>query len=304
MSKEPEQIEIDLEETAKKPESAEIEVLKAEDEPEVVTKAATKEIEPEEGLEALKAQLEREKTARIEAEKREREARQTAFKAQNEVQDSNLHLVTNAIETVKQTADVLKSNYREAMSMGDYDRAAEVQQAMATNAAKLLQLEQGKQALESQPKQRAPEQYRSSDPVEALASQLTPRSADWVRRNPQCVTDPRLYQKMVAAHNLAVADGYAPDTNDYFEQIESTLKLNRREVQEPQEDAMAEAAKPVQRRSSPAAAPVSRSGTGTGSRPNVVRLSSAEREMASMMGMTDQEYAKNKLSLQKEGKLN
>ena len=304
MSKEPEQIEIDLEETAKKPESAEIEVLKAEDEPEVVTKAATKEIEPEEGLEALKAQLGREKTARIEAEKREREARQTAFKAQNEVQDSNLHLVTNAIETVKQTADVLKSNYREAMSMGDYDRAAEVQQAMATNAAKLLQLEQGKQALESQPKQRAPEQYRSSDPVEALASQLTPRSADWVRRNPQCVTDPRLYQKMVAAHNLAVADGYAPDTNDYFEQIESTLKLNRREVQEPQEDAMAEAAKPVQRRSSPAAAPVSRSGTGTGSRPNVVRLSSAEREMASMMGMTDQEYAKNKLSLQKEGKLN
>jgi phage I-like protein len=36
----------------------------------------------------------------------------------------------------------------------------------------------------------------------------------------------------------------------------------------------------------------------------VVRLSKDEREMAQMMGMTDQEYAKNKLALVKEGKLN
>jgi hypothetical protein len=300
MIKEPEQIEIELEDLEKKPEAAEIEVVKAEEEPE---KVETKVLEPEDGLEKLKADLERERSGRLEAERRAKEAAQDAYKAKNEVQDSNLHLVTNAIETVKQNADVLKSNYREAMAMGDFDRAAEVQHAMATNAAKLLQLEQGKQAMESQPKQAAPEQYRPSDPVEALASQLSPRSADWVRRNPQCVTDPRLYQKMVAAHNLAVADGYAPDTDDYFEQIESTMKINRREAPV-QDDAMAEAAKPVQRRSSPPAAPVTRSGNGTGSNPNRVRLSSQEREMAQMMGMTDQEYAKNKLQLQKEGKLN
>jgi hypothetical protein len=300
MSKEPEQIEIELEDFEKKPEAAEIEVVKAEEEPE---KVEAKVLEPVDGLEKLKADLERERSGRIEAERRAKEAAQDAYRAKNEVQDSNLHLVTNAIETVKQNADVLKTNYREAMSVGDFDRAAEVQHAMATNAAKLLQLEQGKHAMESQPKQTAPEQYRSSDPVEALASQLSPRSADWVRRNPQYVTDPRLYQKMVAAHNLAAADGYAPDTDDYFEQIESTLEINRREAPV-QEDAMAEAAKPVQRRSSPPAAPVTRSGNGTGSNSNRVRLTSDEREMASMMGMTDQEYAKNKLQLQKEGKLN
>ena len=300
MSKEPEQIEIELEDFEKKPEAAEIEVVKAEEEPE---KVEAKVLEPVDGLEKLKADLERERSGRIEAERRAKEAAQDAYRAKNEVQDSNFHLVTNAIETVKQNADVLKTNYREAMSVGDFDRAAEVQHAMATNAAKLLQLEQGKRAMESQPKQTAPEQYRSSDPVEALASQLSPRSADWVRRNPQCVTDPRLYQKMIAAHNLAVADGYAPDTDDYFEKIESTLEINRREAPV-QEDAMAEAAKPVQRRSSPPAAPVTRSGNGTGSNSNRVRLTSDEREMASMMGMTDQEYAKNKLQLQKEGKLN
>ena len=64
------------------------------------------------------------------------------------------------------------------------------------------------------------------------------------------------------------------------------------------------AAAPAQRRSSPAAAPVSRSGTGTGGgSPNVVRLSADEREMAKMMGMTAEEYARNKLALIKDGKL-
>lgn len=300
MSETPEQIEINVGDLEKKPEATEIDITKTDD---ATTKRAAREIEPEEGLQMLRDQLEKERAARIEADKRAQQAMATASHAKNEVQDSNLHLVTNAIETVKQNADVLKTNYREAMSVGDFDRAAEVQHAMATNAAKLLQLEQGKQAMESQPKQTAPEQYRSSDPVEALASQLSPRSADWVRRHPQYVTDPRLYQKMVAAHNLAAADGYALDTDDYFEQIESTLKINRREAPV-QEDAMAEAAKPVQRRSSPPAAPVTRSGNGTGSNSNRVRLTSDEREMASMMGMTDQEYAKNKLQLQKEGKLN
>ena len=53
----------------------------------------------------------------------------------------------------------------------------------------------------------------------------------------------------------------------------------------------------------PAAAPVSRSGTASGTRPNVVRLSSEEREMASMMGMSPEDYARNKIALKREGKL-
>ena len=73
--------------------------------------------------------------------------------------------------------------------------------------------------------------------------------------------------------------------------------------------AAAAARKPTpQRRSSPPAAPVSRSGSGNGSRPNVVTLSSDEREMAKLMFPDSKnpevDYAKNKLLLQREGKLN
>lgn len=273
-------------------------------EPIVVEKAEEKPQEDpiDTGLEALKEQLERERQGRIEAERRANEAAQNAYQAMNEAQDSNLHLVTNAIETVNQTNSILKSNYRDAMAAGDYDTAAEIQAEMSSNAARLLQLEQGKQALESAPRNEAPRPY-VADPVEALASQLSPRSADWVRRHPEYATDQRLYNKMLAAHNLAVADGISPDTEDYFSSIEDTLRI-RNSRRDDYDDASSAAAKPVQRRSSPPAAPVSRSGNAGGSAPNRVRLTSEEREMASMMGMTPEEYGRNKLALQKEGKLN
>jgi len=257
----------------------------------------------EDTLDALKKQLEEERRGRQEAMRRASEAEQSAYAAQGEVQDTSLHLVSNAIDTVRQNNNILKSNYREAMSLGDFDTAADIQAEMSSNAARLLQLEQGKQALETQPRQPAPKPYEP-DPVEALASQLSPRSADWVRRNPQYATDPRLYQKMIAAHNLAMADDIPADSDDYFDAIEDTLRM-RRQDNSRDYDAMADAAKPTQRRSAPPAAPVSRSGGGGGgSKPNRVTLSAAEREMASMMGMTPEEYGRNKLTLQKEGKLN
>lgn len=253
-------------------------------------------------LETLKSQLEEERKARLEAQRRASEAEYSAYEAKGEVQDTSLHLVSNAIDTVIQNNNILKANYRDAMAMGDFDTAADIQSEMSSNAAKLLQLEQGKQALENQPRQPAPTPY-VADPVEALASQLSPRSADWVRRNPQFATDPRLYQKMLAAHNLAMADDIPADSDDYFAAIEDTLRI-RRQDNSGDYDAMADAAKPAQRRSAPPAAPVSRSGGGGGSKPNRVTLTAAEREMASMMGMTPEEYGRNKLTLQKEGKLN
>jgi hypothetical protein len=247
----------------------------------------------------LKKKLEQETLARAEAEER---ARQTAHKlnqAYNDVEDSNISLITSAIETVKRENEYLKNEYKNALALSDFDRVAELQEAMSGNAAKLLQLENGKQSMQNKPRQQAPDY---SNPVEQFASQLSPRSADWVRRHPQCVTDQRLQQKMIAAHNLAVADGYAPDSDDYFGFIEDTLKINRKPQQNTDSEEanpLSSASKPASRQAPPPAAPANRGST----RPNVVRLTRAEADTARMFGMTEQEYAKNKIALQKEGKM-
>lgn len=296
MSTEPENIEIEITDQVA-PEKDDIEVVKVDDDQK---SNRAKEIDPEEGLESLRKKLEDERQARINAEKVAQEASEKAYQATNEAQDVNLQLVKNAIDTLSSNSRMLKSEYANAMAVGDYDRAAEIQESMSENTTKLVHLQQGRTAMESKPREKPPELNFNSDPVEKLASALTPRSAEWIRRNPDYAKSPRLYQKMVAAHNLVVADEIQPDTDEYFSRVENILGIGGNQSSD---NHMSSASKPTQHRSPPAA-PVSRSGNGTGNRPNVVRLTAQEREIAKMMDMSDQEYARNKLFLQKEGKLN
>lgn len=266
--------------------------MSTENEDIIITDEA-KEVTLDEGVDDLKQRLAAAEARAKAADDARQQAEMRVHEAQGTVQETNLQLVTNAIDTLRQSNEIAKANYKAAMSNGDYDAAASYQEDMASHAAKLLQLEQGKQALENTPPPARPA-MRPSDPVEAFASQLSPRSADWVRRHPQFVNDPRLNQKMIAAHNLAVADGHAADSDDYFEAVEAVLGVR----QAPASD---EALSSASRRSTPPpAAPVSRETRGG----NVVRLSGEEREMAAMMKMTPEEYAKNKVALKKEGRLN
>ena len=247
----------------------------------------------------LKRQLAEEKAGRIRAEQQAHQANRETHRARGEVDETNLQLVVNAIDTVSRDQELMKQAHTYALQNGDFARATEIQSEMSANSAKLLQLENGKQAMENAPRQPEP-QMPPADPVEDFASRLSPRSADWVRKHPEFVRDQRLNAKMIAAHNLAVADGIPTDTDEYFDAIEETLKVTPKPAQNDTDDQYA--AKAVRRRdAAPAAAPANRGGQSASS--NVVRLSAAEREMAEMMGMKPEDYAKNKVALKKEGKI-
>ena len=252
-------------------------------------------------LKHLKEQLEAANRARVEAEYRAQESDRQAQKADMNTQQANLYTISSAIDAQKREVEIQKATLAAALSNGDHQQAAEIQYAMSETSSRLQQLQLGKEALEKEIKNPPQKQYQSPvDPVEQFASQLSLRSAAWVRAHPQCVTDPRLQQKMIAAHNIAVADGIPADSDDYFQFVEDTLKISPKR-QEAQESAMSDASAPVQRRTAPPATPVSRSGTGTGRQ--TARLTKEEAEMAKMMGQTPEEYAKNKLELIAAGRI-
>ena len=144
----------------------------------------------------------------------------------------------------------------------------------------------------------------SNDPVEQVASQLSPRSAAWVRSHPEYVRDPVKYESMLRAHNVAVAEGYAPDSDAYFQYVESRLGFRNEPKAEPEAEPTSAAAKPAQKRQAAPAAPSSSvAGSGSG-RTLVARLSAEEREIAEMLKITPEEYAKHREDLRKEGKIN
>jgi hypothetical protein len=278
----------------------------------------SKVVDPEEGLKKLQKQLEDEKSARIAAEASAQEAREAEARARGETQGTQLDLVTNAIATVTQANDALEAKYAESLAAQDFATAAKINREMGANSAKLLQLEQGKQQLERAPK---PTARAPTDPVDRFVSTLTPKSAAWVRAHADYARDPSKTAEMIGAHNMVMARAKARgidakvyvDSDDYFRSIEKALEMEpaaaRTDANTKQDDdAMSDAAKPAPRKSPPAAAPVSRSGTTNGQRSNVVTLSADEREMARMMFPEskdpDREYALNKVALQKEGRLN
>ena len=182
--------------------------MSTENEDIVVEEDATpKELTLEEGVDDLKQRLEAAEARAKAAETARHSAEVAAHEARGTVQETNLHLVSNAIDTLRQSNEIAKANYKAAMSNGDYDAA---------------------------------------------------------------------------------------DSEDYFANVETLLGVRKAPAAE-------EPLSSASRRSTPPpAAPVSRETRGG----NVVRLTSEEREMADMMKMTPEEYAKNKVALKKEGRLN
>ena len=284
-------------------EEPEFEVAKPAEEP----KPAAPSID--DGIEEIRRKLdeerrdrELEKSRREAAERRAHEADERAVAAQTETQTANLGLIKSALEQRQQARETLKARKIEAKQAGDFAAEADLDDELANIVADIRELERGKQMLETAPKPQPTRPQVDSDPVNALSSEMErggfKRSAEWVRTHPEFVRDPKQYQRMLAAHNLAVADGIAPDTDEYFDSVESTLRIKK--AAEP----AAKVEIPV-RESPPPSAPASRQGGTVGaSTTKSVRLTAAEVEMAENMGMTPKEYAQNKYMAQKEGRFN
>lgn len=297
MSGEEEQIEFKLDDAPPvegvKDGEPEVEIV---DEPvQVEVKEPEKEVDK--ALKKLNKRLEEERRARIEAEALARQASEQARMAQNEATDSNMHLVSGAIESVKRDQEILKANLRDAMAIGDFDKAAELQEQMTANITNLRQLERGFEEMKQQPRIQPQAPPPGELTVDRLIEQVTPRSAEWLKKNRDALPDARSIRVMARAHEDAVDYGIVPESDAYFQFVENRLGINAARKSIPEvDDVMSSAATTKQRRSAPPSAPVSRQPIDSPNhRPGVITLTAAEVEAAKISGITPQEYYRNKM---------
>lgn len=242
---------------------------------------ASKIITADEGVEDLKAQVDRakrESAERLAAKDRQiQEAFQRASAAERETTVAKREHVGTIMEKLTGEKDAAKRDLKLAHEAGDFDKVADAQDRLSMANARIVEAEKGKLALDDEIKApvRQPERSQPNE-VEAVAQSMSPRSAAWVRQHPEVVVGGQIAPRAMAAHFAAVDEGLTLDSDAYFERLESAL--TRRAA--PREERQQQNGRDMNR--TPTSAPINRDVMQTpgASRPGVVRLEAHEVQTA------------------------
>jgi len=161
-------------------------------------------------------------------------ARSDAQAARAEGLEGNKAAIANAIAAKKTILDDLETKYTAAFDAGDSKSLATIQRRMSEEAADLKTLEAGASALEREPAKRTTTEGRverqettrdtdTDDPFEKYVRQFSPKSQEWLRRHPECVTNRTKNSQIIAAHNEAIDAGHVAESDDYFDYLEQKM---------------------------------------------------------------------------------
>lgn len=248
-----------------------------------------------------------------EAAKRAQEADERAHAAGRSTNEAKVAAITNSMEVLNAKIAAGKDSIAKAYEAGDFAAIAEATTTLTKLQAQLIQLEDGKDALAEEAKRPAPKPQPASD-LEAKLQGVPVKSADWLRQHPEFVTDDAKARKVLAAHNLAMLNDIAVESDTYFRFIEEQVGLRKAQAaadDEGDDDGEVEVdtqpartgGKGAARKGAVAAAPVSR-GSGGGLRSDGgntqtrVRLTPGQLATAERLGMTPKKYAENWLKYQ------
>lgn len=208
-------------------------------------------------------------------------------RARTEAVSAEMLAIENALANTDHERNDAKAEYKAALEAGDYDAAAEAQSKLSDIAIKAQRIKEGKAQLE----RRAEDAKVSVDPVEQYVKQLSPAAASWVRSHPEVLNNSKELER---AHYGAVYNKIAIDSPEYFQFVEKEMGYGPKATDDLVVDTQ------TRQRAAPAA-PVSRgASTDTPITRTQVRLTAAQREAAEFCGLTDVEYAKNLLAIERE----
>lgn len=183
------------------------------------------------------------------------------------------------------------------METGNFKLQAEASSKLARAAANISKHEDAKALYEADKEQRPQRQEQPQQQQNGL-----PDSAQqWLRAHPEYMSDPRKNAKISALHWDVMDEGHTAFSPGYFESLEMHLGLRERPKKEPEIEIEDEPAPPPARRTVVTAAPPTRdapSPSGGGNKANQrVTLTEEERAIARGSGISDIEYAKQKIRL-------
>jgi hypothetical protein len=279
----------------------------------------TPEANPQEGVDELKRQFDREAQARQRAEQAATQAMQRASVAEARYGQAATGMIDSAMEAASRQSDQAAAKFAAAMDIGDHRTASLAQVEIADARSNLHTLQQQKQMLQeqnaaaarqpqAQPRQ---QQLNDGDLASANLRNITGelektgyrKSADWLRSHPDMVRDKDSINKVDGAHGYVVNVMKIPVESDrYFDEMESILLGNAGDRDYVEPEPRRGDRRPAVRQAAPVRNQAPRLRDGQSRR--TVHLTSEQRAHArDVLGMTDEEYAIGLADAEDRGKL-
>lgn len=233
--------------------------------------------------EAEQRKLEAE-AAKAEAENAKRTAesfRRQYEEGQHQVHRASTAAVDSAIAHTKKNIDVLKAELKRSAIDEDWDAFAEAQAALNENSVYLATLQSDKRAITDNARN-----IGVNPNAEAIIAKLSPESQEWVRKHQSDIfSSPNRQEKAQASHHMAVADGFTPDSKEYFEALDRYMGYARHDNPPPKEEnsetrAPAKTELPSRQHGGMPSAPPARTDINHRPRADEVRLSKEQKDTA------------------------
>ena len=252
----------------------------------------------------LRYQQHEERRQREAAEKMREEAVRVAQKYADEnkkyhaiIQEGEQYLVHQIRERANLALEQAKSHYRQAYEEGNTDKVVEAQEAMMRAQSEfqsadyqMNQINAERQRFAQQPqRQQFPEPQPAVQQPQPQAQEPpkpTEKAAKWAQDNPWFGQEKDMTALAYGVHERLVRDeGYDPNSDEYFETIDRTMRSKFPEYFGDEEVSTEE---PAAKSPPVVTAPSSRN---NGAKPRKVKLTRTQLSLAKRLGLTPEQYA-------------
>jgi len=191
------------------------------------------------------------------------------------------------VQQIKSKAQIAleqaKSRYKEAYEQGDAEKIIAAQESLLNAQTEFREAERYERNIQSRPKPLPQEQVVPQQTYQPVPlPQPSAKTMAWTQENPWFGKNREMTALAYATHETLIREhGVKPDTDEYYEKINATMRLRFPDFFE--EDT------PTPKRPSTVVAPSNRS---NGAKPRKIQLTATQVSLAKRLGLTPEQYAK------------
>lgn len=200
--------------------------------------------------------------------------------------------IEEVTRSTKNDLDTAKAKLKSAYESGDSEAIANAQEALTDVKLRLREVERYKPSLQEEENSvESPQQTREPP---RQAQPVDHKAAEWAKKNTWFGSDEEMTALALGLHEKLVRSGVDPTSDEYYRQVDTTMRKRFPEQFEDDDTQTVEQAKPVRaQKAANVVAPATRS-----TAPKQIRLTATQVALAKRLGLSNEAYAKELMKLE------